>query len=135
MSRPVVPSTPNGERLPTRDLATLPLAHRLENQRTRGRPLTTATREPAHQDCSDDLMIDPMASGTVKRSSSDLRRPRIREALSTHPPTPLDDTPKESLERRTVNTSAPAPAAVSARQASNSTTPCEPTPPPADYGP
>ena len=37
-------------------------------------------------------MIDPMATGTVKRPSADLRRPRGREALSPHPPTPVDDT-------------------------------------------
>ena len=37
-------------------------------------------------------MIDPMASGTVKRGFADLRRPRGREVLSTHPPTPVDDT-------------------------------------------
>ena len=30
-------------------------------------------------------MIDPMASGTIKRPYSDLRRPRGREALSAHP--------------------------------------------------
>ena len=47
VSRPVVPSTPDGESSPTRDLPTVPLAHRLENQRSRGRPLTVATHEPA----------------------------------------------------------------------------------------
>ena len=45
-------------------------------------------------------MIDPMATDTVKRPPTDLRRPRGREALSTHPPTPADDTTSGSLERR-----------------------------------
>ena len=53
-------------------------------------------------------MIDPMPTGTVKRPPADLRRPRGREALSAHPPTPVDDTPRGSLERRAENTSAPA---------------------------
>ena len=39
-------------------------------------------------------MIDPMATGTVKRPAADLDRPRGREALSTHPPAPVDDTPR-----------------------------------------
>ena len=60
------------------NLPTLPLAHRLENKRPRGRPLTAATREPACQGCSYNPMIDPMATGTVKRGSADLRRPRGR---------------------------------------------------------
>ena len=53
-------------------------------------------------------MIDPMATGTANRPSGDLRRPRGREALSTHPPTPVDDTPRGSLEQRAENTSTPA---------------------------
>ena len=53
-------------------------------------------------------MIDPMATGTVKRPSADLRRPRGREALSTHPPAPVDDTPRGSLQQRVENTWAPA---------------------------
>ena len=52
-------------------------------------------------------MIDPMATGTVKRPSADLRRPRGREALSTHPPTPVDDTPRGSLEQRAENDTDP----------------------------
>ena len=76
--RPVVPATPDGESAPTLDLPALPLAHRLENQRPRGRPLTAATREPAYRDRSHDPMIDPIAIGTVKRGSADLPRPRGR---------------------------------------------------------
>ena len=53
-------------------------------------------------------MIDPMAIGTVKRPSAAPRRPRGREALSAHPPTPADDTPRGSLEQRPENTAAPA---------------------------
>ena len=53
-------------------------------------------------------MIDPLATGTIKRPSADLRRPRGREALSTHPPAPVDDTPIGSLKQRAENTSAPA---------------------------
>ena len=108
MPGPVVPSTPDGESAPTLDLSAAGTAHRLENQRPRGRPLTATTREPACQDCSCDLMIDPTATGTVKRPSADLRRPRGREALSTHPPAPFDDTPRGSLDQRAENTSAPA---------------------------
>ena len=52
-------------------------------------------------------MIDPMATGTANRPSGDLRRPRVREALSTHPPTPVDDTTRGSLEQRAENTAAP----------------------------
>ena len=52
-------------------------------------------------------MIDPMASGTAKRPSADLNRPRGREVLSAHPPTPVDDTPRGSLEQPTENTRAP----------------------------
>ena len=92
--RPLVPSMPDGESTPTLDLSAARLADRLENQRPRGSPLTAATREPACQDCSYDLMIDPMATGTVKRPFADLRRPRGREAPSAHPPTPVDDTPQ-----------------------------------------
>ena len=44
--RPMVPPTPDGESTPTLDLPAVPLAHRLENQRPRERPLTRATRAP-----------------------------------------------------------------------------------------
>ena len=64
--RPAVPSTPDGDSTPTLDLSTAGLAHRLENQRPRGRLLTAAAHEPTCQDYSYDLMIDPMATGTVK---------------------------------------------------------------------
>ena len=74
----------------------------------RGRPLTAATREPACQDYEYDLMIDPMATGTANRPSGDLRRPRGREALSDHTPTPVDGTTSGSLEQRAENTAAPA---------------------------
>ena len=53
-------------------------------------------------------MIDPMATGTANRPSGDLRRPRGREALSAHPPTPVDGTTRGSLEQRAENTAAPA---------------------------
>ncbi len=102
-----VPPPPDGETAPTLDLPAAGLARHLENQRPRGRPLTAATREPACQDCPQDPMIDPMATSAVKRPSSDLRRPRGREALSAHPPTPLDDTTRGSLERPAENTWAP----------------------------
>ena len=52
-------------------------------------------------------MIDPMATGTVKRPSANLRRPRGREALSAHLPTPVDDTPGVSLEQRAETTRPP----------------------------
>ena len=94
MPRPVVPPTPDGESTPALDLPAVPLTRRLENQRPRGRPLIAATHEPTCQDCSCDLLIDPMATGTVKRPSANLHRPRGREALSTHPPTPVDNTPR-----------------------------------------
>ena len=48
-------------------------------------------------------MIDPMATGTVTRPPADLRAPRGREAPSTHPPAPVDDTPNGSLEQRAKN--------------------------------
>ena len=108
MPGPVVSSTPDGESAPTLDLSAAGLARRLENQRPRGRPLTEATREPACQDCSCDLMIDPMATSAAKPPPADRRRPRGREAFSTHPPAPVDDTPRGSLKWRAVNTSAPA---------------------------
>ena len=108
MPGPVVPSTPDGESAPTLDLSAAGLARRLENQRPRGRPLTATTREPACQDCSSDLMIDPLATSAVKRPPADLRRPRGREALSTHPPAPVDLAPRGSLKQRAENTSAPA---------------------------
>ena len=88
MPGPVIPATPDGEGPPTLDLSAADLAHRLENQSPQGRPLTATTREPACQDCSCDLMIDPMATGTVKRPPRGPAPPRGREALSTHPPTP-----------------------------------------------
>ena len=44
-------------------------------------------------------MVDPMATGNVKRPSADLHRARGREAFSTHPPTPDDDTTMGSLEQ------------------------------------
>ena len=53
-------------------------------------------------------MIDPMAIGTVKRPSLDLRRRRGREALATHPPNPADDTPRGTLQQRAHSTAAPA---------------------------
>ena len=53
-------------------------------------------------------MIDPMATSAVKRPSADRRRPRGREALSTHPPAPVDLAPRGSLKQRSENTSAPA---------------------------
>ena len=53
-------------------------------------------------------MIDPMATGTAKRPSADLHRPRGRAAPSAHPPTPVDHTPRESLEQRAENGWAPA---------------------------
>ena len=53
-------------------------------------------------------MIDPMATGTVRRPSANLRRRRGREALSAHLPTPVDDTPGGSLEQRAENTRVPA---------------------------
>ena len=53
-------------------------------------------------------MIDPMATGTVKRLFADLRRPRGRESLPTHPPAPVDDTTSGNLEQRTKDTSASA---------------------------
>ena len=53
-------------------------------------------------------MIDPMAAGTVKRPPTDLRHPRGREALATHPPAPVDDTTGGSREQSAENTAAPA---------------------------
>ena len=53
-------------------------------------------------------MIDPTATSAAKRPPADLRRPRGREALSTHPPTPVDDTNRGSLKQRAENTRAPA---------------------------
>ena len=46
-----------------------------------------------------------MATGTVKPPPADLRRPRGREALATHPPAPVDDTTSWSLEKRAERTS------------------------------
>ena len=69
-------------------------------------PLTATTREPACQDASFGLMIDSMATGTGKRPPTDLRRPRGRQALSTHPPAPVDATTSGSLEQRAENKSA-----------------------------
>ena len=45
-------------------------------------------------------MIDPMATGTVKRPPANLRRRRGRKTRSTHPPTRADDTTSGSLEQR-----------------------------------
>ena len=59
-------------------------------------------------DCSYDPMIDPMATGTGKRPSTNLRRPRGREALSADRPTAVDDAPGRSLGQRAENTSMPA---------------------------
>ena len=54
-------------------------------------------------------MIDPVANGQPsKRPYADLPRPRGRAALSTHPPTPVDDTTRGSLEQWAKNTGAPA---------------------------
>ena len=53
-------------------------------------------------------MILLMATSAVKRPPADLRRPRGREALSTHPPAPVDLAPSGSLKQRAENTSAPA---------------------------
>ena len=49
-----------------------------------------------------------MATGTVKRPPAELRHPRGRETLSTHPPAPVDDTTSGSAEQRPESTSAPA---------------------------
>ena len=59
------------------------------------------------QDRSYDPMIDPMAAGTVKRPSANVRRRRGREALrpTVHP---VDDPSGGSLEQRAENTSVPA---------------------------
>ncbi len=108
LPEPVVPATPDRESAPTLNLPTLPLAHRLENQRPTGRRLTPATPEPDLQDCSNDPMIDPMTAGTIERGSADLRRPRGREALSPHPPALVDNTSTGSLERRAETTPVPA---------------------------
>ncbi len=53
-------------------------------------------------------MIDSMAAGTVKRPSTNLRRPRGREALSAHPSAPVDDPPGGRLEQPAENTPVPA---------------------------
>ena len=53
-------------------------------------------------------MIDPMVTGSVKRPSTNLRRPRRGEALSAHPPIPVDDPPWGSLEQRAGRTRVPA---------------------------
>lgn len=53
-------------------------------------------------------MIKPMATGTVERPSTDLRRPRGREPLSTRPTTPVDDPPTGSIDQRAENTREPA---------------------------
>ena len=75
-------------------------ALRPESASPRPRWLTATTREPACQDCSNDLMIDPMTTGTVKRPPANLRRPRGREAHATHPPAPLDDPTSGNLEQQ-----------------------------------
>ena len=66
------------------------------------------TERSTCQDCSYDLMIDPMAADTVKRPSANLRRRRGREALAAQPSTPVDHPPGGSLEQRAENTSVPA---------------------------
>ena len=53
-------------------------------------------------------MIDPMAAGTVKRPSANLRRRRGREALAAQQSAPVDDPPGGSLEQRAESPSAPA---------------------------
>ena len=53
-------------------------------------------------------MSAPTVAGTVKRPSADLHRPGAREALSAHPPAPVDLATRGSLEQRAENTSAPA---------------------------
>ena len=55
-------------------------------------------------------MIGPMAIGTVKRPSADLRRPRARMALPPRPPDPVDDTTSGSREQpaETESTTVPA---------------------------
>ena len=60
----------------------------------------------ACQDCSYDLMIDPMATGTVKRPSASGRRPGGREALSARPSAPVDGPAGGRLEQRTESPSA-----------------------------
>ncbi|MCY4498955.1 MAG: hypothetical protein OXC14_16940, partial [Rhodospirillaceae bacterium] len=47
-----------------------------------------------------------MATSAVKGLPLDLRRPRGREALSTHPPAPLDLAPTGSLKQWAENASA-----------------------------
>ena len=54
-------------------------------------------------------MIDSMVTGTVKRPSADLRRPRGRPALSTHPPSPADNMNNGWLEQPAENTRHPGP--------------------------
>ena len=99
MPRPVVPSTPDGESTATLDLSTVPLADRLENQRP-GKAADRGNARTDLRDCSCDLLIDPMATGTVKQRSANLHRPRGREALSAHPPTPVDNTPRGASKNR-----------------------------------
>ena len=89
MPRPVVPSTPDGESMPTRDLPTVPLAHRLENQHLRRRPLTAATREPTYQDC----FVYALRRSTRRPPARSNDRPRTCAAPAggrlfrpTHPP-------------------------------------------------
>ena len=94
--RPAVPSTPDGEYVNARSAHGAARASPGES-RPRGRPLTAPTREPTCRTARASLMIDPVAT-TPKRPPAD-RRPRGREALSTHPPTPVDDTPTGSLEQ------------------------------------
>ena len=53
-------------------------------------------------------MIDPMATGTVKRPSADLHRPRGRESVSTHPPAPVDHSTSASHQQQANSTSASA---------------------------
>lgn len=102
--RPVVPSTPDGEYVNARSAHGAARASPGES-RPQGRPLTPPTREPTCRTARASLMIDPVAT-TPKRPAADPRRPRGREALSTHPPTPVDDTPTGSLEQPAEDTSA-----------------------------
>ena len=111
-----LPSTPDGESTPTLDLPAAGLAHRLENQRLRERPLTAATHEPPCHDSPYDPMSTPTVAGTVRRPSADLHRPRAREALSAHPPAPVDLATSGSLQQPAENTSAPATLAPSSLQ-------------------
>ena len=80
----------------TRDLSAVPLSHRLENQRPRGRPLTVATRA----DLSTLLVqSDDRSDGHLHRQTtvSGLAPPPRAGVLSARPPTPLT-TPRGSRQ-------------------------------------